>query len=214
MLFLYAVAFSFAYLSLSTATGALILFGAVQLTLLALTFFTGFKLSPLEWLGLLLACFGFTYLMLPGINAPSVSGFLLMTLAGIAWGGYTFLGRSSTQPLLDTAANFTRTLPLAIIILIFILLYGKSHLTTQGVVLAIASGSVASGIGYAIWYKALASLSTTQAGIVQLLVPVIAAFGGVIFVSEPVTMRLLIASFLILGGIACVFFSKYFYNKN
>lgn len=199
-LFGYAVAFSFAYNSLDTGTGALILFGAVQMTMIGVTLLGGHRLHRAEWLGLGVAFGGFVYLVLPGLNTPSLAGFVLMTLAGIAWGGYTLKGKGSVDPLADTAFNFSRTLPLAVLLLVVSLLQGQYSI--QGVLLAIGSGALASGLGYSIWYQALAGLSTTQAAVVQLLVPVIAAIGGILFVDEALSLRLVIAALLILGGIA------------
>ena len=202
MLFLYAGAFSFAYISLDTGTGALILFGAVQLTMIIFALVKGERLGFIAWSGVLLAFAGFVYLVLPGVSTPSVVGFLFMTIAGIAWGFYTLMGKGSTNPLADTAFNFTRTLPLIIILAIFTIPY--LELSVKGIVLAVLSGAVASGIGYTIWYTALRGLSSTQAAVVQLLVPVIAAIGGVVFISEAITLHLIISSFLILGGVTLV----------
>ncbi|MEH6473094.1 MAG: DMT family transporter [Halopseudomonas sp.] len=210
-LFGYAVAFSYAYNSLDTGTGALILFGAVQLTIITLTLIAGTRPHSSEWLGLGLAFAGFVYLVLPNLSTPSLLGFVLMTLAGIAWGGYTLKGKGSRDPLADTAFNFSRTLPLALVLLLVSLLQGQ--LTATGVILAIASGALASGIGYSIWYRALAGLSATQAAVVQLLVPIIAAAGGVVFVDEPLSMRLLIASLMILGGIGLTVLGRFIQNR-
>lgn len=200
MLCLYAVTFSYAYITLDTATGALILFGAVQITMILLAIVAGERLQRREWLGLFIAFAGFVTLVLPGVTAPSVAGFLLMAAAGIAWGGYTLKGRRSTQPLLDTGWNFIRALPCVAVLALVAL--PQSSLTATGVLLAALSGGIASGVGYTIWYAALNGLSASQAATVQLLVPVIAAAGGVVIVSEPLTLRLVLASTLILGGIA------------
>ncbi|MDX8408066.1 MAG: DMT family transporter, partial [Mariprofundaceae bacterium] len=145
---------------------------------------------------------GFVYLVIPGVSAPSPTGLLLMLCAGIAWGMYTMKGHTSQAPLADTACNFLRSLPLAL--LLAVLMLQQAEFSLIGIGYAILSGSIASGIGYAIWYVALSGLSSTQAAVAQLLVPVLAAGGGVIFVSEPVTWRLLISSMLILGGILLV----------
>jgi len=206
MLFLYAAPFSFAYLTLDTGTGALILFGAVQITMILTALLQGNKLHYLEWAGLITAFAGFVYLVLPGVSAPPLEGFLLMSLAGIGWGLYTVRGKGSKNPLADTTFNFARAVPFAILLLVLALKH--MHVSTSGILLAVASGAIASGIGYTIWYMALRGLSTSQAAVVQLSVPIIAAFGGVIFVAESITMRLVIASILILGGIGLVVLGK------
>ena len=197
MLFLYAATFSFAYISLETATGALILFGAVQLTMIISTVLKGNQLHLAEWLGVSVAFAGFVYLIMPSITTPSVIGFALMTLAGIAWGFYTLLGKGSTDPLADTASNFARTIPMVIALgAIFI---ADSNLSTKGIILASLSGTIASGFGYTVWYIALRGLSTTLAAVSQLSVPLIAAFGGILFVSETLTLRFLVSAMMILG---------------
>ena len=208
MLFLYAITFSFAYISLDTGTGALILFGTVQITMILLSVINGTRLHPTEWMGVALAFAGFVYLISPGVSTPSISGFVLMTIAGVAWGIYTLKGRGSKNPLMDTGSNFFRTVPMAIVVAIIAV--QNAHLSYEGVLLAILSGGVASGLGYAIWYNALGGLSATQAAVVQLLVPVIAAAGGVIFVSEPITLRLTLSALMILGGILLVVLGRYY----
>ncbi|WP_422138144.1 DMT family transporter [Endozoicomonas sp. ALC020] len=209
MLFLYAIAFSFAYLSLNTGTGALILFASVQITIIVAELVTGKKLLPVEWLGAFIAFLGFVYLVIPGLSTPSLTGFILMTVSGVAWGFYTLAGRGSQNPLGDTTYNFVRTLP-------FVLILGlvsiqDSRLSTEGVILAVVSGGVTSGIGYMIWYIALAGLSGTQSAVVQLLVPVIAAIGGVLFTNETLSMRLVLSSLMILGGILTLISGKHFF---
>jgi len=199
MLFLYAAAFSYAYVSLETGIGALIIFGVVQITMIASSFISGYRMNGLEWLGILLALAGFLYLLLPGASAPSLSGFILMTLSGIGWGIYSLRGKNAKHPLVDTAYNFLRALPF--LILLFYFLAQESNYSTRGVLLALLSGIVTSGIGYTIWYAALKGLNSIQASIVQLLVPVLAAIGGVIFVGELISFRLMAASLMILGGI-------------
>ena len=211
LLFLYAIAFSFAYITLDTGTGALILFGSVQITMILLSLISGDRLHITEWAGVTIAFIGFVYLILPGVTTPSAIGFLLMIVAGIAWGIYTLKGRSSDDPLMDTAYNFLRTLPLVIILAIITV--KNAHYSYQGVLLAVLSGGITSGIGYAIWYIALGGLSATQAAVVQLLVPVIAAFGGIIFVSEAVTIRLTVSATMILGGILMVVLGRYYFVR-
>jgi drug/metabolite transporter (DMT)-like permease len=202
MLFAYAVCFSLAYVDLSIATGALILFGAVQLTMLVVAIATGERPQPLQWFGLLAALGGFIYLVSPGLEAPSPLGSVLMTVSGVAWGGYTLRGRASGDPISATTDNFVRSVPFVLVVAAVMMRGG--HLTTRGVVLAIVSGAVTSGIGYVIWYAALRGLTATRAATVQLTVPVIAALGGVIFMSEAISLRLAVATATILGGVALV----------
>jgi len=208
-LFLYAITFSFAYVTLETATGALILFGSVQITMILLSIFSGNRLHISEWVGMAIAFAGFVYLVLPGVTTPSVIGFFLMTVSGIAWGVYTLKGRGSKSPIMDTAFNFLRTLPFVIILAIITIKY--AHYSSEGILLAALSGGIASGIGYLIWYIALSGLSVTQAAVLQLLVPVIAAVGGIIFVSESISLRLAVSSTMILGGILMVVLGRYYY---
>jgi len=209
MLFLYAITFSFAYITLDTGTGALILFGSVQITMILLSLVSGARLHITEWVGIAAAFTGFVYLVLPGVTAPSTIGFILMTIAGIAWGIYTLMGRGSKYPLMDTAYNFLRTMPLVILLGVFTI--DVAHYSFEGIMFAVISGGIASGIGYTIWYIALGGLSATQAAVVQLLVPVIAAFGGVIFVSEDVDIRLIISAVMILGGVLTVVLGRYYF---
>jgi drug/metabolite transporter (DMT)-like permease len=190
-LFLYAIAFSFAYLSLSTGTGALILFGSVQLTMILAALLGGERPLVLEWTGLLLALGGLVYLVFPGLQAPSPLGSALMAAAGISWGLYSLRGRGSSDPLGDTASNFMRAVPFVILI----------SLSASGLLLASVSGAITSGLGYVIWYAALRGLTTARAATVQLSVPVLAAWSGVLFLSEEISLRLLLAGVLILGGI-------------
>ena len=211
MLFLYALTFSFAYITLDTGTGALILFGSVQITMILLSLISGDRLHITEWTGVAIAFIGFVYLILPGLTTPSAMGFLLMVVAGIAWGIYTLKGRSSDVPLMDTAYNFLRALPLVIILAIITV--KNAHYSYEGVLLAVLSGGIASGIGYTIWYIALGGLSATQAAVVQLLVPVIAAFGGIVFVSEAATLRLTASATMILGGILMVVLGRYYFGR-
>lgn len=211
MLFVYAIAFSFAYVSLDTGTGALILFASVQITMILVGLLSGSRLYFFEWLGVIVAFSGFVYLVLPGASAPSLSGFVLMAAAGVAWGFYTLAGRASKNPLSDTTYNFIRTLPLVLILIAATIL--NATLSWQGIALAILSGGITSGIGYAIWYMALGGLSAIQAAVLQLLVPVIAAAGGVLFADEVLSMRLLLSSTLILGGILMVILGKYYYEQ-
>ena len=205
-LFLYAVAFSFAYLSLSAGTGSLILFVSVQATMIISGLRSGERPHILQWAGLAIAIAGLIYLVSPGITAPSPGGSLLMALAGIAWGLYSLRGRGAKDPTYQTAGNFIKAVPFALVVLA-VGVKGL-HAESRGMLLAILSGSLASGIGYVIWYTALRGLSSTRAATVQLSVPVLAAFGGVIFLAEVVTLRLVIASFLILGGVVLTVIAK------
>lgn len=202
MLAAYAVSFSFAYITLAAGTGALILFGAVQLTMFVSGLRGGEHFSGPSWLGLLLALGGLIYLVSPGVAAPAPGGAALMTLAGVAWGIYSLRGRGAGNPLAVSARNFLIALPLALVA--SLLFPGPWHAEASGVLLAIASGAVASGLGYVIWYAALRHHSATSAATVQLSVPLIAAVGGVLLLSEPITPRLLAAGIAILGGIALV----------
>lgn len=212
MLFIYALTFSYAYISLDTGTGALILFGSVQITMILRSIFTGGRLHYSEWIGMSVAFCGFVYLVLPGLGTPSVDGFFLMTIAGIAWGIYTLKGQGSTQALNDTAYNFLRTVPFVIVV--FIITLQDINLSQQGVILAVASGALTSGFGYTVWYLALPGLSTTQAAVVQLLVPVIAAVGGIVFANETASLRLIVSSILILGGIFLVVLGHNYFLQN
>lgn len=200
LLFLYAVCFSFAYLSLSAGTGALILFGTVQVTMILVALHSGERPHMLVWLGILLALGGLIYLVMPGLEAPAPLGSALMTTAGIAWGGYSLRGRGSDAPLADTAGNFLYAVPFIASVRLFST--DNFHLSMNGILLAALSGAIASGMGYVIWYTALRGLTATSAAIVQLSVPVLAAWGGVILLAEDVSLRLILAGSLILGGIA------------
>jgi len=198
-LFLYAAAFSFAYLSLGAGSGALILFGAVQLTMIAAARYSGERPHALEWIGLLFALAGLVYLTSPGLSAPSPAGSVLMAAAGGAWGLYSLRGRGAVAPLAATAGNFVRAVPLAVAAGVIALPH--VHVSGRGVLLAATSGALASGVGYAIWYLALSGLSATRAATVQLAVPVLAAALAVVFLAETITLRLVIAALVILGGV-------------
>ena len=202
MLFAYVAFFSFAYLSLSAGAGALLLFGAVQLTMFAVALRRGAAFPAWAWFGLALAVLGIVYLVSPGITAPDPFGALLMVVAGVAWGVYSLLGRHARDPLGATANNFVISVPLVIVVSLVFL--EDAHVTGRGLILAVASGALASGLGYVVWYAALRGLRATSAATVQLSVPVIAAIGGGILLSEPVTVRLVLASLATLGGIAIV----------
>lgn len=205
-LFVYAAGFSFAYVSLPASTGALLLFGAVQATMIGYGLWAGERLQGLQWAGLVLALGGLAGLLAPGLSAPPLPGSLLMLSAGIAWGVYSLRGRGAGDPTKVTAGNFLRAAPIAIVLSLVTL--GGARLDTAGVAYAIASGALASGLGYAIWYTALPGLRATSAATLQLSVPAIAAVGGVVFLDESITLRLVLASAAILGGIALVILQK------
>lgn len=201
-LFVYAAAFSYAYLSLPAAVGALLLFGAVQATMIGYGLVRGERFSGRQTVGLVLAAGGLLGLLLPGVSAPPLQGAVLMIVAGVAWGLYSLRGRRGGDPTASTAGNFVRALPFALVLSLSMLPH--ANLAADGVLYALASGAFASGLGYAIWYAALPGLRATQAATVQLSVPVIAAFGGALFLGEAITLRLVLASVAVLGGIALV----------
>ena len=201
-LFTYVACFSAAYISLPAGTGALILFGTVQLTMFGAALRAGERFPPASWLGLALALGGLVYLMAPGIAAPDPVGGVLMVASGIGWGLYSLMGKGARDPLAATARNFALAVPLVLVISLFSL--GQMHLTAYGAILVIASGALASGCGYVLWYAALPHLSAGRAASVQLTVPIIAAIGGAIALSEPLTTRLILSSVVTLGGVALV----------
>ena len=199
MLFLYAVSFSFAYVSLSVGTGALISFGAVQATMICAGLFKGERLHVLAWVGMFAAMSGVVYLVLPGLESPPLAGTALMVTAGVSWGVYSLRGFNVRHPIAVTSDNFLRSLPFALVVSLVML--SSLDVTAKGLVWSVISGAITSGIGYVIWYAALQNLSTTRAATVQLFVPIIAAFGGVLFLSEQITLRLIFAAILIIGGV-------------
>ncbi len=205
-LFIYAAAFSFAYVRLPTATGALLLFGAVQATMISYGLWKGERLQPLQRVGLALALSGLLGLLLPGLSAPPLAGSVLMLGAGVAWGVYSLRGKGAGDPTRVTAGNFLRAAPIAL----SLLMLGLQRVTLDavGIGYALASGALTSGLGYAIWYTAVPALKATTAATVQLSVPVLAALGGIVFLGEAVTLRLGLASLAILGGIALVVLQK------
>jgi drug/metabolite transporter (DMT)-like permease len=198
-LFVYAAAFSFAYVSLTVATGALLLFGSVQVTMIAWGLVTGERPRRAEWIGLVVAIAGLTVLVLPGLAAPSVVGSSLMIAAGIAWGVYSLLGRGVANPIAATTANFVRTVPLTAVLSLGAL--PLLHLEARGAALAVLSGAVTSGLGYVVWYRALRSLTAVRAATVQLAVPLLSAFGGVLLLGEAITLWLVLSAVLILAGV-------------
>lgn len=210
-LFVYAAGFSFAYISLSAATGALLLFGVVQTTMIGWGLWRGERLQPLQWLGLATACAGLVWLLLPGLATPSLAAGLLMGAAGLAWAVYTLRGRTAGgDPTAVTAGNFIRATPMALALSLAAPLLGGSaaRIDANGTLLALASGALASGAGYAVWYTALRGLMATRAAILQLSVPALAAAGGVLLLGEPLTSGLLLASLAVLGGVLLVILAK------
>jgi drug/metabolite transporter (DMT)-like permease len=205
-LFAYAAGFSVAYVSLPAATGALLLFGAVQATMIGYGIWAGERLSRPQLAGLALAFGGLVSLLLPGLSAPPLSGSLLMLSAGVAWGVYSLRGRGAGDPTRVTAGNFLRAATIAAAL--SLLMHDGASPDSAGFWYAVSSGALASGIGYAIWYTALPALKAANAATVQLSVPVIAALGGIVFLGEPVNLRLVLASVAILGGIALVIWEK------
>jgi len=201
-LFAYAAGFSFAYISLTAATGALLLFGAVQATMIGYGLWKGERLAAIQWSGLVVAIAGLGVMLVPGASAPAPMGAALMIFAGISWGFYSLRGRGAGDPTRVTAGNFLRAVPMAI--LVSAVMGSRLQVDAAGVAYAIASGAITSGVGYAIWYTALPALKATAAATVQLSVPVIAALGGVALLGEALTLRLVLCSIAILGGIALV----------
>lgn len=206
MLFAYAIAFSYAYRQLTAGTGALLLFGAVQLTMLGIAIAGGERPHAAEWLGLALAAGGLVYLVLPGLHAPPWLGSVLMVVAGISWGIYSVRGRGAMNPVGETAKNFTLAAVPAVAL--SVLAHLGASISNRGALLATISGVVTSGVGYVIWYAALPGLSGARAALVQLAVPLLAASGGVALLGESLTPRLLVAAALILGGIALAVLAK------
>lgn len=199
MLFLYAICFSYAYLSLDAASGALILFGFVQATMIAAALVTGDRPGLFEWSGWLLAAAGLSILLLPGARAPSPAGAALMAFAGIAWGIYSIRGRHENDAMLATTGNFLRSV--LFVVVLASIVFRKTQLSGTGLLLASVSGALTSGVGYVLWYAALNHLTSMQAALVQLSVPAIAAAGGVLLLAESLSMRLVGCGIMILGGI-------------
>jgi drug/metabolite transporter (DMT)-like permease len=205
-LFGYAVLFSFAYLSLTAATGALLLFGAVQVTMIGLGLWSGERLDALQGFGVALAFAGLAGLLLPGWSAPPLGGAFLMIGAGISWGIYSVRGKGAGDPVRVTAGNFMRTVPITV--LLSLLMLQEASLDRAGFWLAGASGALTSGLGYVLWYTVVAKIKSTSAATVQLSVPVIVAIGGVVLLAEPITLRLVLASAAVLGGIGLVIYER------
>jgi drug/metabolite transporter (DMT)-like permease len=199
VLFGYASLFSFAYLRLDAGAGALILFGSVQATMIGWGLATGERPRAAEWAGLVISLAGLAVLTRPGQTAAPTGSALLMAVAGLSWGAYSLRGRGGADAVAANASNFARSVPMALAASLFAL--GRAHVSCAGLALAVASGALTSGVGYAVWYSALRGLTASRAAIVQLAVPVLAAAGGVAFLGERVTLRLVVAGGLVLGGI-------------
>jgi drug/metabolite transporter (DMT)-like permease len=197
---LYALSFAFSYTQLSAGTGALIMFGCVQVVMLVVALGSGERPRATQWAGLVLALIGLITLVFPGLTAPPLTAAIEMASAGVCWGLYTLLGRRASSPLLQTTGNFVRAVP--IIGLAGLATLSRIHVEPRGALLAVASGALASGLGYVAWYSALRGLSSVRAAVVQLAVPLLAAVGGVFLLTETFTVRLLVSTVLVLGGIA------------
>ena len=208
-LFLYAAFFSYAYLDLDAASGALILFGFVQVTMIGASLAAGDRPGGFEWGGWLIAAAGLALLLLPGAAAPSHTGAALMALAGGAWGVYSIRGRAESEPLLATSRNFTRSLLFVVLLAgVAVSGAGEARWSAAGLLLAILSGALTSGLGYVTWYAALAYLTSMQAALVQLSVPAIAAAGGVLLLGEALSLRLVACGLMIIGGICLALLQK------
>ena len=204
----YALAFSFAYTHIPAGTGALLLFGAIQISMILYGLTIGERLAPLQCVGMALAIAGLVALMLPGTDAPPVFYGFLMILSGVAWSIYSLLGRGARNPVAATAGNFIRAAPVALALLLAQFVMSHVRLDAAGAAYAVASGAVTSGLGYILWYAALKQLNVTRAATVQLSVPVLAALGGTLFLDEPLTVLLMAASALVLAGVSLVILNK------
>jgi len=205
-LFFYAAAFSFAYKGIPAGTGALLLFGAVQATMILWGFWKGERLRAIQTAGLIVAIAGLMVLVFPALFAPPLVGSTLMLIAGVAWGVYSLRGKSAGDAIAATAGNFLRAVPFAAVV--SILMLREMHLDSLGMTYAIISGAITSGLGYVIWYTVLPDLNAASAATVQLSVPVLAATGGILLLGEPITLRYVIASIAVLGGIFLVVIEK------
>lgn len=206
LLALYAAPFAFAYLDLSAGAGALILFGAVQITMFVSGLRGGERPGPVEWIGVAMAIAGLVWFVLPGVDRAPLVGALLMAIAGIAWGGYSLRGRRAGRPLFDTTGNFIRAVPFMIAVLAVGL--PSLDVTAEGAMYAVGSGAVASALGYAVWYAALAGLTSIRAAVLQLTVPVITAWAAVWLLDEQITTRLALAGSAVLVGVALAVFAR------
>lgn len=205
-LFVYAAGFSFAYISMTTGAGALLLFGAVQVTMISWGLFKGERMSTLQWGGFLLALVGLILLLLPNAAVPQLSSALMMLAAGIAWGVYSLKGKGAKFPIEATAGNFIRATPLALVLLVIFWPGGELH--AEGIAYAVTSGAIASALGYALWYSILVHIAAIKAATLQLSVPVLAVFAGWVFLDETVTLRVVLSSLAVIGGVAMVIWVK------
>jgi drug/metabolite transporter (DMT)-like permease len=205
-LFAYAAPFSFAYLRINAAVGALVLFGVVQLAMIGYALARGERPATIAWAGILLAAAGLVLLTLPAANRPDPLGLVLMAIAGVAWAAYTIAGRAISDPLVANARSFLLSTPIAI--LVCAIAWPSAHASTKGIALATISGAVTSGLGYACWYRVLPRLAVTQAAVAQLTVPVFAALGAVALLDEPLGTRLVISGAAILAGVGLVLFAR------
>ncbi|KKN62922.1 hypothetical protein LCGC14_0506930 [marine sediment metagenome] len=213
-LFIYALTFSYGYVAISTATGALILAGVVQLTMIGYAIRNGDKLHGAEWLGLALALIGLVYLMYPNLTSPSWWGLVMVIISAYTWAIYSLTGRQSLNPITDNAYNFYRTLPMIILLMVASFAFTDAiKLTPTGVSMAVLSGAVTSGLGYIVWYKALPRLSSSLASACQLLVPLFAAFGAHWLIDESITLHFIIAATMMLGGLALVLIGQNQHRK-
>ncbi|HEX4697227.1 MAG TPA: DMT family transporter [Candidatus Udaeobacter sp.] len=201
-LFAYAAGFSFAYVELSAGTGALLLFGAVQATMILWGLHKGERLDAIQIAGLVVAMSGLAILVFPGLSAPPLIGSILMLGAGVAWGIYSLRGKGQQNPVSITAGNFVRAVPFSLVV--WIIFLPRAHIDLAGISYAVISGAIASGLGYVIWYSALPGLKAASAATVQLSVPVLAATGGIMLLGESITLRYVLASVAVLGGIALI----------
>lgn len=211
ILFIYAITFSYGYIEISTATGALLLAAIVQLTMLGYALRAGDRLHGAEWVGVALALIGLLYLVYPKLTTPSWWGLVVICISAYTWALYSLNGRRSKNPLSDTAYNFYRTLPL--VALSSLLFIPFMHLTTEGVLLAVFSGAITSGLGYILWYKALPRISSSLASASQLLVPLMAAFGAAWLIAEPITLHFMLAALLMLGGLGLVLWGRHRHRR-
>ena len=211
ILFIYAITFSYGYIEISTATGALLLAAIVQLTMLGYALRAGDRLHGAEWVGVALALIGLLYLVYPKLTTPSWWGLVVICISAYTWALYSLNGRRSKNPLSDTAYNFYRTLPL--VVLSSLLFIPFMHLTTEGVFLAVFSGAITSGLGYILWYKALPRISSSLASASQLLVPLMAAFGAAWLIAEPITLHFMLAALLMLGGLGLVLWGRHRHRR-